>query len=575
MSVRSWGAALLATAAGAEAAAAVTCRCLGGGGFGNECARWDAPDEQPWCRVAGAKACGEDDTFESEGHFWAHSVCGGEGKAYDPKVHADATKAGKPEDEARAAGAVPLARLQQHLYSFQPGGPRNAASMGSPIMGRACREHASATQRTLHGSFNHEKSAGDIAMANNFMIYANTRIVAQQFGWDLEMARTVSWTEHFPRAKLSVPGRPGRPPLKCAGKELVKFSGDGSSEPCAWKELVGSERRHQDCDWKGLAEFSADSSGPCTWPASASQQVPEARTCLSATRFDGGWAMDRLLPFKPWLAEWFEPSEALRARVRVAGPDEVVIHLRKCYIYHGGKQWTPMTAADMHRQELFCGMKHFMSDPQLEYFDRVIGDLKRRGLARKVWVVTGNRGCKRKVLKYLRKKWGAELYADGRDGIGDWTFLNSAQGAVVLTSGTFGTFAAWLSKAREVHVPVATTGKNLLVWNERRWVAHDVADDKWFGTFDRKLGRYVFRDGREGKVTDCERNVDQGDAYWKAFQTKAGPLACPTAEVGKQHWVRAQTGCPAHAYWNGDVVPFDGSVAEVASGSGGSSSQSQ
>jgi hypothetical protein len=74
-------------------------------------------------------------------------------------------------------------------------------------------------------------------------------------------------------------------------------------------------------------------------------------------------------------------------------------------------------------------------------------------------------------------------------------------------------------------------------------------------------------DGREGKVTDCERNVDQGDAYWKAFQTKAGPLACPTPEVGKQHWVRAQTGCPAHPYRNeGDVVPFDGSVAEVASG---------
>ena len=103
MSVRSWGAALLATAAGAEAAAAVTCRCLGGGGFGNECARWDAPDEQPWCRVAGAKACGEDDTFESEGHFWAHSVCGGEGKAYDPKVRPDAAKAA-----AKATPSAPL-----------------------------------------------------------------------------------------------------------------------------------------------------------------------------------------------------------------------------------------------------------------------------------------------------------------------------------------------------------------------------------------------------------------------------------------------------------------------------------
>ena len=478
-----------------------------------------------------------------------------------PPAHRASTAFGRKQGLEQplqdTADSVPLGRLQQHLYSFQPGGPLNDGK-GSPIMRRACREHAAATQRTLHGNFNVEETKGDITLANNFMIYANTRIVAQQFGWDLEMARTVSWTKHFPGAKLSVPGRQGRPSLKCDQKELVKMSEDGQKrvEPCAWKELAESEHRTQECWWKGLKDFKSDDTAPCKWTASAP-------TCLSARSFDGGWGMDRLLPFKPWLAEWFKPSEALRARVGVVEADEVVIHLRKCYIYHGGKQWMPMTAADMHKKELFCGMKHFMSDPQLEYFDRVIGDLKNRGLARKVWVVTGARNCKKKVLKYLRKKWGAELYTDGRDGIGDWAFLNSAKGAIVLTSGTFGTFAAWLSKAREVHVPVATTGKNLVIWNESRWVVHDVADDKWWGTLDRKLGRYIFRDGRKGKVTDCERRQVQGEAYWQSFQTKAGPLPCPDPEVAKKQWVHAQTGCPSHPLFDENVVPFDGSVAEV------------
>jgi peptidyl-prolyl cis-trans isomerase A (cyclophilin A) len=76
-------AALLLQAARASSEAA--CACLGGAGYGNTCASWDAADETPWCRVGGgAAACGADDTFESdEGHFWAHSVCGGEGRPYD------------------------------------------------------------------------------------------------------------------------------------------------------------------------------------------------------------------------------------------------------------------------------------------------------------------------------------------------------------------------------------------------------------------------------------------------------------------------------------------------------------
>jgi len=92
------------------AAASEKCSCLGGTGYGSECARWDAVDEVPWCRVGAQHACGADDTFESNGHFWSHSVCHGKGRPFDPKVSdtaaggagASLRGAGKP-DAARAA----------------------------------------------------------------------------------------------------------------------------------------------------------------------------------------------------------------------------------------------------------------------------------------------------------------------------------------------------------------------------------------------------------------------------------------------------------------------------------------
>ena len=51
--------------------------------YGTRCARWDAPDEEPWCIVDKA-ACG-DDTFSSDGgHYWSHVPCGGLGDDFVP-----------------------------------------------------------------------------------------------------------------------------------------------------------------------------------------------------------------------------------------------------------------------------------------------------------------------------------------------------------------------------------------------------------------------------------------------------------------------------------------------------------
>ena len=61
-------------------ASAKSCACngksYGRGGIGTKCARWDAPDEKPWCYVD-VGACGLD-TFESrKGVHWAHRPCAG------------------------------------------------------------------------------------------------------------------------------------------------------------------------------------------------------------------------------------------------------------------------------------------------------------------------------------------------------------------------------------------------------------------------------------------------------------------------------------------------------------------
>ena len=83
--------ALCAAAATAQAAAAPsTCACTPRGSdvYGSYCASWDAADEKPWCTVASAAACGEDDTFKStKGHYWAHRAC--KGMASTPPKPAD------------------------------------------------------------------------------------------------------------------------------------------------------------------------------------------------------------------------------------------------------------------------------------------------------------------------------------------------------------------------------------------------------------------------------------------------------------------------------------------------------
>ena len=104
---------------------------------------------------------------------------------------------------------VPLARLQQHLYAFQPGGYKhNRVGVASPVLPPGCAA-APGEGGVLHVRYSN-------GMCNQMMIYANVRVLAEQLGWGLTVDSTapsadraqVDWAGRFPAApqSIAVPG---------------------------------------------------------------------------------------------------------------------------------------------------------------------------------------------------------------------------------------------------------------------------------------------------------------------------------------------------------------------------------
>jgi len=96
---------LLPASTAAPPAGTCTCTPIAGITYGSYCASWDAKDEAPWCAVASAAACGEDDTFEDDkGRHWAHLAC--DGMANTPPKPGD-------RDSKPGSGALVDEQLQQ------------------------------------------------------------------------------------------------------------------------------------------------------------------------------------------------------------------------------------------------------------------------------------------------------------------------------------------------------------------------------------------------------------------------------------------------------------------------------
>ena len=120
--------------------AVLGCACVGGAGYGEACASWDAVDETPWCRVRAAGACGAEATFlGSGGHHWSHAPCHGEGKPFDAAAAA-AAAAATPRSDPLAAG------LSAH-WDFEAA-PRDGEFEDTSGNGRHARSSAPAAAAT-------------------------------------------------------------------------------------------------------------------------------------------------------------------------------------------------------------------------------------------------------------------------------------------------------------------------------------------------------------------------------------------------------------------------------------------
>eukprot|EP00937_MAST-01D_sp_MAST-1D-sp2_P006766 g6766.t1 len=113
--------------------AAETCTCTGKpnnrvavarADYGTFCASWDAADEDAWCAVGSATACGKDNTFENDNGFWSHEPCRRAGVMpgfRPPPPPPAAAEEMKAEAAAATAGAtLVIARHSEKLGWLTP-----------------------------------------------------------------------------------------------------------------------------------------------------------------------------------------------------------------------------------------------------------------------------------------------------------------------------------------------------------------------------------------------------------------------------------------------------------------------
>ena len=146
------------------------CLCVGGAGYGNVCAAWDAADEEPWCRVSTRDACGEDETFVSGAHFWAHRACSGRGATFDTVT----------------------ARVRNAVSSVEPRGVCDRAAGGGARLSGAdaacCRVFDGKRGATVNQQQKccHKKNALSIALPN----ITDTRHIVARFKGVLDIVAT-------------------------------------------------------------------------------------------------------------------------------------------------------------------------------------------------------------------------------------------------------------------------------------------------------------------------------------------------------------------------------------------------
>ena len=199
--------------------------------YGTRCARWDAPDEEPWCVVDNA-AC-RDDTFSSDGgHYWSHVPCSGVGDDFVPdSTSPDVT----PDDAGRdgAGGTAADAAPGAVFYHTRRGGNMVAvaASRVPAELPNSFSEQVGVSLLVYASTSNDPRASATIAFVRH------AQECAQKTGASVEILVNVDTAAKFNGAVEAL--------LPVAGNNTFVLMSDGVGEPAVWNRLARISRGQQ------------------------------------------------------------------------------------------------------------------------------------------------------------------------------------------------------------------------------------------------------------------------------------------------------------------------------------------
>ena len=119
------------------------------------------------------------------------------------------------------------------------------------------------------------------------------------------------------------------------------------------------------------------------------------------------------------------------------------------------------------------GVERNYTVPPNSYFDVILGGLKDKQRLGQVWLLSDPRLCKAETAKHLRETWGAKCHMGT---VAQDHFLARSAPVFIGSFGTFTWTAAYLSSAREIHLPIDTSLPSGSSW--AHWDGLFIDDDE-------------------------------------------------------------------------------------------------
>lgn len=105
---------------------------------------------------------------------------------------------------------------------------------------------------------------------------------------------------------------------------------------------------------------------------------------------------------------------------------------------------------------LFGRNRTYARHPPLRYFTTILDCMRCREEPGyrydRIWILTEPRCYQNRILQHLVREYGATI-RKGHTWYNDFWFARQTRGPFIATYGTYSWWAAWLSDAREIHMP--------------------------------------------------------------------------------------------------------------------------